>query len=770
MSQDEKTKAQETLNRRELLGGFAATASALGLSALLGDSPAEAQQGCESSINCAAAINLELKNPGELTSGDTPFLKGIVTVEAERRNVTYYSKNNFFCKTHQLRAYHGYVNQDALRASKPVTTQGVASPGPTLRAKVGDTVELMFLNRIDTTCFNDTPMTGEGNGCEVAKNTAGQQTYPSIANGGYDPSKPESPTNPKNFVDKFPDCFRVSNTTNMHYHGTHTTPGAFGDNVLVGVLPNRAIQTSAALKSCQELFDLCTPTDYIPANWKSNKTKWDKYQAWFNAANDRLSKMSGNGAAAAMANTHSVAAGEWPQYWPGYYPYYFPLPKYEHGKAYPAAGQTPGTHWYHAHQHGSTSIQLLNGMSGLFLITSPDYDGKILSLGGGTDKAPKIKEKVLFLQLFSELTNLMAGAAGQSPQSLCVNGLLQPKITMKPGEVQWWRVGNGSIQSHGISTFLFLAEAEYNKLADQYDQGQKPTMPAPSARGVVPAIRQVARDGVQFAWENYQRHAADPDFQLSPGNRIDFLVQAPKDAGDYVMVLWPSPALASPNAGPPQFTDIRNQVVLRAHVEGTLAGENTEWYDPSLPTPPANYPVFPEYLPDIPEKDINITRKVEFSMIRNPGQRPEFMIDGRQFSEGTIDKVMLLNDAEEWLLVNTSLNSVMHPFHIHINPFQIVEVFDPSKMTDPVKITSKGVWQDTIAIPAGFYKPIVTTPDPTKLSDYKLVPGHIRIRHRFLDFPGKFVLHCHILGHEDRGMMQLIEVVPNSTTIKHHGM
>jgi L-ascorbate oxidase len=40
---------------------------------------------------------------------------------------------------------------------------------------------------------------------------------------------------------------------------------------------------------------------------------------------------------------------------------------------------------------------------------------------------------------------------------------------------------------------------------------------------------------------------------------------------------------------------------------------------------------------------------------------------------------------------------------------------------------------------------------------------------RFADFTGKFVNHCHILGHEDRGMMQLVEVVPNfNPYLKHH--
>ena len=36
---------------------------------------------------------------------------------------------------------------------------------------------------------------------------------------------------------------------------------------------------------------------------------------------------------------------------------------------------------------------------------------------------------------------------------------------------------------------------------------------------------------------------------------------------------------------------------------------------------------------------------------------------------------------------------------------------------------------------------------------------------RFVDFTGMYVLHCHILGHEDRGMMQLVQVISNSTTM-----
>jgi hypothetical protein len=50
----------------------------------------------------------------------------------------------------------------------------------------------------------------------------------------------------------------------------------------------------------------------------------------------------------------------------------------------------------------------------------------------------------------------------------------------------------------------------------------------------------------------------------------------------------------------------------------------------------------------------------------------------------------------------------------------------------------------------------------------KVVPGYFKMRTRFADFAGKFVDHCHILAHEDRGMMQLVEVIDNKTVIKHH--
>jgi FtsP/CotA-like multicopper oxidase with cupredoxin domain len=142
------------------------------------------------------------------------------------------------------------------------------------------------------------------------------------------------------------------------------------------------------------------------------------------------------------------------------------------------------------------------------------------------------------------------------------------------------------------------------------------------------------------------------------------------------------------------------------------------------------------------------------------------MIDDEQFSEHRYYQTMILGDQEEWLIENNT--TVPHPFHIHVNPFQVVEVVDPNTPANNYTAPSTGgFWQDVMAIPAaktdtnGDLEIDPATGRATKA-------GSIRIRSRFVDFPGTFVLHCHILAHEDRGMMQLVRVIDGSTTIKHH--
>jgi FtsP/CotA-like multicopper oxidase with cupredoxin domain len=161
---------------------------------------------------------------------------------------------------------------------------------------------------------------------------------------------------------------------------------------------------------------------------------------------------------------------------------------------------------------------------------------------------------------------------------------------------------------------------------------------------------------------------------------------------------------------------------------------------------------------------------------------------------------MQLNSAEEWKILNQA-NDKSHPFHIHVNPFQITEVFQPNaeNTTDPNKpcyvdplnpqtwkpctpLQAPYVWWDTFAIPTSKQVDVTTQCNhnkcPAAIQPYvqcttkngtticiETIPGYFKMRSRFIDFTGTYVLHCHILIHEDRGMMQLVEVVRSKPSV-----
>jgi FtsP/CotA-like multicopper oxidase with cupredoxin domain len=719
-------------NRREFLG-LALTAATGAVLWPLFPRVADAQV---AGALCAAQTGLDLVAPGEIRSINN-VLQGVINLHVETRSITYYNNAIYRCDEHQLRTYEGFQGFNVDPKNR-VTRVGVASPGPTLRAAVGDTIQLIFLNRITPSSFNNTSVTSSFGKCDTTMSLSG--------------TGPTGKPYPGNDASNFPNCFHASNTSNLHFHGTHVSPRGFGDNVLVGVVPNTAITPADAIKRCSDAYAAWTrgedPTKALQE--QAGITLQALLEAAQKAGNDNaVAELQ----AAVHANHIDESAGEWPQYWPGYYPNHFQLPVYTGGPSSPKMGQSPGTHWYHCHQHGSTTLQLLNGMAGLFIITG-DYDDRILRLGGGTPQNPKIKEQIMILQLFAEQPNQVNN--NPSAGTVAVNGQVLPTLRMKKGEVQWWRIANAAMKAHGIERYLLIDDVTYQKLVADPTllvKGKPPVIDA----STVPSMNRTAQDGVQYDWPNYKRESDLTTFELAPGNRGDFLVKAPAAAGTSYLVFWPP-------AGTGTFNDIRANTIFKVLVAGDPAGENTQ-----LPTE-SEYPDLPPFLTDITDEEVNGKhRTITFSMTGGIGTQPRFFIDNRQFTEGTIDQLMLMGTAEEWTLRNTSLNSIMHPFHIHVNPFQVVEVYDPVLMSAPQPQPAPWVWGDTMAIPAGVQQ---TDENGKPKVDAKgnpvITAGHLKVRSRFVDYPGKFVLHCHILGHEDRGMMQLVEVVDNHTVVRHH--
>ena len=84
-------------------------------------------------------------------------------------------------------------------------------------------------------------------------------------------------------------------------------------------------------------------------------------------------------------------------------------------------GQSPGTHWYHAHKHGSTAINVGNGMIGAFIIEGPSYDGALNAFYERyqVDGQPwnTSTQKVMVLNQLQTVPNRLAGTRGPHPIS-----------------------------------------------------------------------------------------------------------------------------------------------------------------------------------------------------------------------------------------------------------------------------------------------------------------------------------------------------------------
>src|SRR5258706_608211 len=220
--------------------------------------------------------------------------------------------------------------------------------------------------------------------------------------------------------------------------------------------------------------------------------------------------------------------GRWPQYYIGAYPYCFRLREYT-SNAWPPAppavhagvemgpiahtvslvmGQSPGTFWYHAHKHGSTAINVANGMTGAFIIEGQYDDDLNAFYGAGWTRT----QPLLVINQLGVTPNLERVGPGRIDKGpdFSVNGRLQPHIKMRPGEVQMWRIVNTS----GRSGAFFAG----------------PPKSDPTAKAVDPAKdfewRQLAQDGVQFADANYQK-SLNESFLEGGGNRGGLVVKAP---------------------------------------------------------------------------------------------------------------------------------------------------------------------------------------------------------------------------------------------------
>lgn len=216
-------------------------------------------------------------------------------------------------------------------------------------------------------------------------------------------------------------------------------------------------------------------------------------------------------------------------------------------------------------------------------------------------------------------------------------------------------------------------------------------------------LYQVARDGNRLA-----RVVPADEILLPPGGRIEVLVQPPR-RGTYAL------RTIAMDTGP-GGNQYPGTELATMQVEGAALTPRT--------LPDALLPV------DDLRGKVTGRRTIVFSEGEVGGQ-DVFYVNGKPFDPNRVDTRVRLGAVEMWTIKNES--DELHDFHIHQGGFQLVEVNGVPQPLDG--------YYDTVNVPVrGEIKVIIPFTEPTDV--------------------GKFVYHCHLLSHEDKGMMATIEVTP----------
>ncbi|MBF2088660.1 MAG: multicopper oxidase family protein [Synechococcales cyanobacterium K44_A2020_017] len=369
-----------------------------------------------------------------------------------------------------------------------------------------------------------------------------------------------------------------------------------------------------------------------------------------------------------------------------------------------------GTFWYHPHHHGLVAEQVFGGLSGVLIVR------------GALDDIPEVQaasEAILVLKDFDVSQQQIATPSpmfqmwGREGSVLTVNGQRRPSFTIPQDGLLRLRIINAS-----ASRFYRLAIASHPMHWIASDAG---ALEAPVT------VEEVL---------------------LTPGERAEVLVHGTEAAGEYELLNLPyDRGLMAMMQGMDNQT-VQDQPEVLAQL---VYGDRT-----TVMAPPTQLlPI--EALPEPSQvrtfvlnhgmgggmggMNQNGTQRGGMGMPgmnrggmggmhrggMGGGMMPGFLINGQMFDHHRVDTEVQLNTVEDWEIINDG--GMDHPFHIHVNPFQVIE---RNGVAEPYR-----AWKDTVLVPR-----------------YE----RVRIRVPFDQFSGMTVYHCHILDHEDRGMMGILDI------------
>jgi FtsP/CotA-like multicopper oxidase with cupredoxin domain len=363
--------------------------------------------------------------------------------------------------------------------------------------------------------------------------------------------------------------------------------------------------------------------------------------------------------------------------------------------------EPPGLYWYHPHPHGFSERQVQGGASGALIV-----EGLQQTLPSLAD----LDEKVIVLR---DQQRIGPEASGPSVPAWDISANWVPItysrgapaiIQMVRGGQELWRVLNAAADT--IFNLQILVD------------------------GVAQAVEVVAVDGVPIAHGKTVALPAESSILLPPGARAEFLVTAPRRGLDARLVTqaWDTGPQGD-NDTARTIAKIISSATVDADDRKPAPAQETSRY--KLPSSPAKVPSRVLYFSQHSSNPQDLDNFVLYYLTVQ-GQPPT------TYKMGSPPNIVVhQGDVEDWTIENRSPED--HVFHIHQIHF-IVQAVNGEPVNDLTE-------RDTIDVPywSG------TGPYPS-----------VKLQMDFRDpnTVGTFLYHCHILKHEDLGMMGSIQVLP----------
>ena len=207
------------------------------------------------------------------------------------------------------------------------------------------------------------------------------------------------------------------------------------------------------------------------------------------------------------------------------------------------------------------------------------------------------------------------------------------------------------------------------------------------------------------------------NFILAPGNRADLLVTV-----DSNEVSLNYTTVAHPDAGMMmQSKQYKNYPLFALKAEGSATTANPQLKFAPMPDLRMAWSGKREFVLAMPGMG-----QMMGGMGHMHGGATGFTINGESFDMQKVNTHVSNNSVEEWTITNTT--TMQHPFHLHIWPMQLVMVAG--------KPVAEVTYCDVVNVPA---------------------KSSVKVLVNFTTYTGKTLYHCHILDHEDQGMMGAIE-------------